>query len=141
MHDYSEPYKTVQTVCLVLSKPTGPKRTIHDHKRPHNEYRTIQNCTIQYRTVQDYTWPYKTNDGHTGPCKAIQDRTRLNKTIKDLTIQWTTTLDLSRTMPDHTGVCESVKFTSIELPSQLKKKHNLRGEFMIKINKIEWLRL
>ena len=96
--------------------------------RPAKE-RTGHQQTIPYKTIQDNTGPHMTN--HSRPYRTIQDRTY---PIKDHTEPYQTTQ--GHTRPNKCSqsqkelcICESVsqsvKFTHIELPIQLK----IRGAF------------
>ena len=86
---------------------TIPYKTIQDNTGPH-----MTNHSRPYRTIQDRTYPIKDHTKHTRPHKVIQDQTSAHKAKKSY-------VSVSQ------SVSQSVKFTHIELPIQLK----IRGAF------------
>ena len=85
-----------------ISRPyhTRPYRTVQDHTCP-----TIQDQTIPYISIQDHTEPQQTTEGHTRANKCTQSQ-------KELCICLCHSLT------------QSVKFTQIRLPTQLKIPHS-----------------
>ena len=120
---------------MTTCEHTWPYMTIQDHIWP---YMTIHDHTWPWMTINDNEWPWMTMQDHTWPCMTLHDSRRPYIAIHDPTLTHMTIMTIhdhthpSWTINCHTRLkrakCHSlcqyvtmfVKFTHIELPTQLK---------------------